>query len=730
MSHSVHDAHSDATRRTGFCCGNANSILSMAKASKSHRSSKISTQAEVQNSAGGIYESQNGHDHKIEIGPESLNLLGVNVFMGQLALDKKNFKEGYEKVHFMAKLTAKEFTWGSKTLKMVDIVSVSYVLHTRRFTIHSYPWLKSRWPCRKTCRKKKDIHFLAPTPEEAFKWVTAFQSLNCFINYSPQPLPPSKRQGSIVDARDSLDDGDNDALSCPLDRVMLVILNPRSGRGCARKIYDSKVEPILKLAGIRLTVVETEGPHHARKHAATMDLSTCANGIICVGGDGIVNEVLNGLLSREDTKSRTIPIGIIPAGSDNSLIWTVMGIRDPATAALAIVKGRLISTDIISVEWMKTGDFHTGHTITYYGFMSDVLELSEKYQSRFGPLRYFVAGAMKFLCLQGYECEVEYLPAASQEYHEKTDGKAKRNEVTQPNFDEPLDLETGARVFNGDITPSRSPMDHDLHSSNIDANFEPSEFVRALDTRSKRSLTMRSAIQTGGEEVVTVNNCVSGPTTPSPRPRTRSKSRIERGWSAGRNSTNGNSKSLWDYAVVDCSNDMTGEEFATSVGAKWAAQQEAGLDLKANLGANGFAHATSKHGGWHASDNENWVVKQGPFLGVMICNHKCKTVQCLESQAMAPSAEPDDRMLDLLMVRNVGRIQLIQFLVLMQFGRHLSLPFVEYIKVRSVKLKPGNRSNIGCGIDGELMPLNGPISVTLLEDQQQLVGFPVTCARE
>lgn len=34
----------------------------------------------------------------------------------------------------------------------------------------------------------------------------------------------------------------------------------------------------------------------------------------------------------------TIPIGIIPAGSDNSLVWTVLGIRDPIAAALMIVK--------------------------------------------------------------------------------------------------------------------------------------------------------------------------------------------------------------------------------------------------------------------------------------------------------------------------------------------------------------------------------------------------------
>lgn len=50
-------------------------------------------------------------------------------------------------------------------------------------------------------------------------------------------------------------------------------------------------------------------------------------------------QVLNGLFTRSNHKERvTIPIGIVPAGSDNSLVWTVLGVRDPISAALAIVK--------------------------------------------------------------------------------------------------------------------------------------------------------------------------------------------------------------------------------------------------------------------------------------------------------------------------------------------------------------------------------------------------------
>lgn len=49
--------------------------------------------------------------------------------------------------------------------------------------------------------------------------------------------------------------------------------------------------------------------------------------------------MLNGLLSRSDQEEAvSVPIGIIPAGSDNSLVWTVLGVRDPISASLSIVK--------------------------------------------------------------------------------------------------------------------------------------------------------------------------------------------------------------------------------------------------------------------------------------------------------------------------------------------------------------------------------------------------------
>jgi sphingosine kinase len=35
------------------------------------------------------------------------------------------------------------------------------------------------------------------------------------------------------------------------------------------------------------------------------------------------------------------------------------------------LQGGLVASDVIGVEWTKTGAMHMGLTVAYYGFMSD-----------------------------------------------------------------------------------------------------------------------------------------------------------------------------------------------------------------------------------------------------------------------------------------------------------------------------------------------------------------------
>ncbi|KAK2419503.1 long-chain base (LCB) kinase [Trifolium repens] len=735
-------------RRLGLCsqistAGEHSSPIVFPEKRGKVKASKKSTDV-VRQSGGDQDAAAKNFEHRIDIGgaagggDEKSDLLGYVVFSGKLVLDKRkisvnNNNKDAQQTSFDttnqsavdAKLTSKALLWGSHVLHLDDVISVSYHAGLKHFTVHSYPMKKAS--CGLSCfiksrRSRKDFRFVASTVEEAIQWVGGFADQHCFVNCLPHPLVSSKKQASSelfqTDTPPEL------LFRCKTPPKMLVILNPRSGRGRSSKVFHGVVEPIFRLAGFRLEVVKTTSAGHARNLASTVDISTCPDGIICVGGDGIINEVVNGLLSRDNQKEGiSIPIGIIPAGSDNSLVWTVLGVRDPVSAAMAIVKGGLTATDVFAVEWIQNNKIHFGLTVSYYGFVSDVLELSEKYQKRFGPLRYFVAGFLKFLCLPRYSYEVEYLPASKTEREGKLSGEREVVDMSELYTDimsrsnkDGMPRASSLSSIDSIMTPSRiSGGDMDTCSS-THASTEPSELVRGLDPKSKRLSSGRSNI-TAEPEVIHPQLPLS--TTPN-WPRTRSKSRNDRGW-AGLTTTHDTSK--WGNATndrEDISSTLSDPGPIWDAEPKW--DPEANWDVENPIELPGPPDDTevgsTKEVVPHFGDK--WVVSKGQFVGILVCNHACRTVQ--SSQVVAPKAEHDDNTLDLIMVHGSGRLRLLRFFLLLQMGRHLSLPYVEYVKVKSVRIKSGKHTHSGCGIDGELFALNGQIISSLLPEQCRLIG--------
>ncbi|GAB4858654.1 Sphingoid long-chain bases kinase 1 [Ancistrocladus abbreviatus] len=733
--------HQQSLRRLGLCSQIATGQQTSPVVFPEKRSKvKASKQSEVTASGDDPVEVK-GEEHRVDIGDEKSDLLGYEVFSGKLVLDKRKTSKTTDvqtsteiknQGAVDAKLTSKALVWGSNTLYLEDVISVSYNAGLRHFTVHSYPIKKHSIVIScfmKPRRSRKDFRFLAANPDEALQWVSGFADQQCFVNCFPHPLVSSKKQPSDFLFTDFPIETHIKSKTPP---TMLVILNPRSGRGRSSKVFHGMVEPIFKLAGFKLEVVKTTSAGHARKLASTVDFSTCPDGIVCVGGDGIVNEVLNGLLSRDNQKEAiSIPIGIIPAGSDNSLVWTVLGVRDPVSAAIAIVKGGLTATDVFAVEWIQTGVIHFGMTVSYFGFVSDVLGLSEKYQKRFGPLRYFVAGVLKFSCLPKYNYEVEYLPASTGDEtkaspdQEIIDMSDLYTDIMRTSNTDRIPRASSLSSIDSIMSPSRmSGIDLDTACSSTHACTEPSEYVRGIDPKSKR---LSSGRRNEVAEPEVIHPPVPLSTTPN-WPRTRSKSRTDKGWTA-LTTTRDATRCSWGNAGTndkeDISSTMSDPGPIWDSEPKWDTEPNWNVENPIELPgppeleepeADKKKEVTPRY-------EDKWVATKGEFLGVLVCNHSCKTVQ-VSSQVVAPHAEPDDNALDLLLVHGSGRLRLLRFFLQLQVGQHLSLPYVEYVKVKSVRIKPGKQTQIGCGIDGELFPVHGQVITSLLPEQSRLIGRP------
>jgi YegS/Rv2252/BmrU family lipid kinase len=114
-------------------------------------------------------------------------------------------------------------------------------------------------------------------------------------------------------------------------RRLLIIFNPAAGWRRRRRLAPILAQ--LRAHGCALALRETEGPGDAERLAAEVD-PAAFDLVVVAGGDGTVNETINGL-GRSG-----LPLAVIPLGTANVLAAEI-GLRtDPATVARCVALGQ------------------------------------------------------------------------------------------------------------------------------------------------------------------------------------------------------------------------------------------------------------------------------------------------------------------------------------------------------------------------------------------------------
>ncbi len=164
------------------------------------------------------------------------------------------------------------------------------------------------------------------------------------------------------------------------DMKLCLIVNPNAGkkRGL-RAVQDVSV--VFKEQNVDFDILISEVPGDSIKLASSLNLSEY-NGIIAVGGDGTLFEVINGLF--ENKVNLEIPIGQIPVGTGNSFIKD-LGISTPEDALQAILSGNSRKIDLGEFEY-SGGKFYFANLLGT-GFVSNVAYRARKYK-KLGSLSY------------------------------------------------------------------------------------------------------------------------------------------------------------------------------------------------------------------------------------------------------------------------------------------------------------------------------------------------------
>ena len=175
-------------------------------------------------------------------------------------------------------------------------------------------------------------------------------------------------------------------------RRILVIFNPSAGRD--RHARLQKVLAHLRQTGCAVTLQETTTPGHGE--AIAKDMSTADyDVIVAAGGDGTINEIINGLSGKK------VAVGFIPLGTANVMAKEI-GLREDAkSVAHALAFGPL--------RTVRVGRANNRRFIMMagVGFDANVVSgVSLKLKRRVGPLAYIWQAAKEAFAGAFADCDV------------------------------------------------------------------------------------------------------------------------------------------------------------------------------------------------------------------------------------------------------------------------------------------------------------------------------------
>ncbi|KAI9339299.1 ATP-NAD kinase-like domain-containing protein [Obelidium mucronatum] len=209
----------------------------------------------------------------------------------------------------------------------------------------------------------------------------------------------------------------------PPRKPIFMFVNPFGGVKEAVKIFDSVILPMLETAGIPYERKDTEFMGQAEKIMQTIDV-TKYSAFISVSGDGVLHEVINGMMSRRDWRAaRLVPVGTIGAGSSNAMNAN-LGHHFPAYGVLSIIKETTRPMDLISCTFHKSKKVVYSHLNMAWAYIADLDIESDQFRW-IGREKTTLSALNRLIRLRKYRAHVGILPVSEapqyeNDHHEST----------------------------------------------------------------------------------------------------------------------------------------------------------------------------------------------------------------------------------------------------------------------------------------------------------------------
>lgn len=176
----------------------------------------------------------------------------------------------------------------------------------------------------------------------------------------------------------------------------LFVYNPNAGKELLKPKLSDVLDIIVK-AGYEVVVYPTQSYRDAYKKVSRFtdhyDL------VICSGGDGTLDEVVTGMMKREER----IPIGYIPTGTTNDFANSLHIPKDLLQAANTAVNGEPFACDV--------GRFNDDIFvyIAAFGLFTDVsYQTKQEVKNILGHLAYVLEGMTRLFDIPSYQIRVTH----------------------------------------------------------------------------------------------------------------------------------------------------------------------------------------------------------------------------------------------------------------------------------------------------------------------------------
>ena len=226
-----------------------------------------------------------------------------------------------------------------------------------------------------------------------------------------------------------------DSLSNEKSERILLLSNPKGGKGNAPKYTQEIVLPLIKDRNINYDLLVTLRANQASHFVKNFpSLLQRYSSIAIVSGDGLVYEIYQGLMARPDWEyACKLPIAIIPGGSGNGLAKSVTHFQNKKIAsdwdyvkhcATNLVDGTPRPMDMSCIQ-TSTGETHLSFLSFSWGFAAEIDIESEKIRF-LGGARFSVWSLYALLKMGSSKARLSYKAAKN--------GKNNRKESNDHTF--------------------------------------------------------------------------------------------------------------------------------------------------------------------------------------------------------------------------------------------------------------------------------------------------------